>query len=685
MARLLISLILFCGSLVAADVRAQEASPAPRPKNEVVPGNLYIKFTKKAGVTLEALQQHATGIASVDELLNRYGVYQVEEFDPLAKTFEVCRRHGIDRTYVLYFQTEYDALGVARTFKTLPSVESAAPRFVHIPCYLPNDKFFNSQAPLQKNRMNLVDAWNSHKGDSNTVIAVTDFGVNYNHEDLASQLYINPGESGLDNNGNDKRTNNKDDDGDGKRDNWRGWDHAGNTPQGSPKPDNDPMPEGPSNSHGTLVTGSAAAKADNGKGIAGSGFHCRYMPIKTGNASDLYMGYDGIHYAATKGADIIVCSWANDSVNFIEFIDFFSSIIASATDLGSLIVASAGNAATDNDIFPYYPAVFDRVLSVGGTRKDNDQAWSATCFGNTVDVFAPAESVLTTDLPESDAYDVVSGTSFSAPLTGGVAGILASKYPEWTPALIARQLVVTCDNVVNPAKRNKYWGRVNAYRAVTEPTYPGVKITTFSVDGVEGGELLYINKKYTLDVTFKNVVTPGPVNVVLLNGEYYNVSQASASLGTMNTDAEKTGRFVFERDPANYFEPGLEPMKLLFYATDGNKYKDTLALYVTVVDDAEWVEQSVSPVAGDGLLVENWPNPASAATTVRLTLREQDRVRVSLRDMLGREVLATAEQVYGAGMHDVQLDVQELPAGLYSYVVESRSGMRIVRQLVVSR
>jgi hypothetical protein len=126
-------------------------------------------------------------------------------------------------------------------------------------------------------------------------------------------------------------------------------------------------------------------------------------------------------------------------------------------------------------------------------------------------------------------------------------------------------------------------------------------------------------------------------------------------------------------------------MKLLFYATDGNKYKDTLALYIYVVDDVKWVEESVSPSADERLLVENWPNPASAATTVRITLTEQDAIRVSLRDMLGREVLATAEQVYGAGMHDVELDVQQLPAGLYSYVVESRSGMRIARQLVVSR
>ncbi len=63
--------------------------------------------------------------------------------------------------------------------------------------------------------MNVKQAWNSSKGDSTVVIAILDDGINYNHEDLAPNIATNPGEMGNDNQDKDKRSNGKDDDGDG--------------------------------------------------------------------------------------------------------------------------------------------------------------------------------------------------------------------------------------------------------------------------------------------------------------------------------------------------------------------------------------------------------------------------------------------------------------------------------------
>jgi hypothetical protein len=682
MVRILISFIVACSLLASLDVAAQQAaSPAPRPKTEVVSGNLYVKFNKNIPVTIEALRAHTTGVASVDALLDRYGVYQVEAFDESARNFDVCRRHGIDRMFVLYFQTENNTIQVAEAFRALDAIESVSPRYIFKPTFSTNDPQWSSQWALKSTRMNFETAWNGTKGNRNTIIAILDGGVNYMHEDLAANLFIDSGEIGLDNNGVDKRSNGKDDDGDGKKDNWRGWDLAGNAPVGSPKPDNDPMPDTSLRNHGTLVAGCAAAKPDNGKGIAGSGFNCSFMPVKTGNAEELYMGYEGIQYASTHDAKAIVCSWGGDIEE--EYREILNDLIASATELGSLIVAAAGNASTDVDNTPFFPACFPLTLAVGATQE-NDKAASFSNFGKIVDVYAPGTNIFSTDLPAVNSYRSENGTSFSAPLVGGLVGLLATKFPEWSPQLIARQIILTCDNVVNTSNRTKYWGRVNAYRATTEPSFPGVVISGFSIDSVKNGFLDYINKPYTLDVQFKNVVSPGAVNIVLLNKENYNVSQSSASLGPVATGEVKNGRFVFTRDPAEYVGPG-EEITLVFYATDGNKYKDTLYLHVVVSDDLTWEPSSVSFDENSSFRVENWPNPAHSTTTIRFTLERSDEIALRLIDMLGREVLSIPQSVYAAGMYDLELNLQDLPAGMYSYVLESRKGLRVTKQLVISR
>lgn len=667
----------------AADVFAQPGpAPIARPRPQYAEGQMYVKFTLDAEITIDALRAHATGIAEVDALLDGYGVYRVDEFDPNAKKFEACVHHGIDRMYVLYFAKENDSRSVAYAFKALGSVESVSPRYLATPTLTPNDKHWGSLWGLKQGKMNVEGAWNVATGDPNTVIAVLDFGVNYTHEDLAPNIYNNPGETGKDNNNNDKRTNGIDDDGDGFVDNWCGVDLMGNDSTEVPTPDGDPMPDATSANHGTMVAGCAAAKVNNGKGVAGTGFNCSLMPVKVGNAQYLYVGWDGIEYAYTHGAKIIVCSWVQEIEP--DFIPPFIDIIDAAAEMGSLVVGAAGNYSTDNDISPYYPACIPAVLSVGSTQDDDKPASSGSNFGHTVDVFAPGQAILTTTLPENDSYTVNSGTSFATPYVGGIAGLIATKYPEWTPKFIARQIIETCDNVVNPVKRDKYWGRVNAFRAVTEATYPGLVITDFSVDSVPKGLLNYINKEYALDVRFKNVVTTGNVTVMLLDAPDYLPVQYVEVLNGFETGTERTARYTFKRDPLEYVKPGRD-IKLVFYATDGNRYKDTLVIYVRVAKDLQWSQGAVSIDNSSDLSVTTWPNPATALTTVRFTLTEAQELRVALVDQLGRKVRQTKQQVYPAGMNEIGLDLTGLPGGMYTYVLESRSGLAVSKQLVIAQ
>jgi subtilisin family serine protease len=132
---------------------------------------------------------------------------------------------------------------------------------------IPNDPKFSAQWDLKK--IGMPNAWAITTGSSNVVVAIIDTGVDYNHEDLAANMWRNPGETGLDANGNDKATNGIDDDGDGYVDDVYGIDTVdhdsdpmdlGYTLLGNPEP----------NYHGTHCAGIIGAVGNNGKGGCGN-------------------------------------------------------------------------------------------------------------------------------------------------------------------------------------------------------------------------------------------------------------------------------------------------------------------------------------------------------------------------------------------------------------------------------
>jgi subtilisin family serine protease len=641
---------------------------SPGAKPIVVPNTLYVKFKPARFVDLSGVTESRTGIKEVDMLLERIGATDLVKFDPDPTPDRIDIKYGFDRTYSVHYSGEYTPNDVAGMFASLSSVRQVSPRYIFGKTYTPNDEHLGAQWYIDK--MNVKQAWNSSKGDSNVVIAILDDGVNYNHEDLVPNIATNPGEMGNDNQGNDKRSNGIDDDKDGYKDNWRGWDFINSGKWDFPgtwKPDNDPYPPLSNNSHGTNVAGCASARADNSIGLAGVGFFCRIMPLKTGDSlGTLAAGYEGIQYASKQGAKVINCSWGG--ILEEQFIPFVQDVIDAADERGSLVVASSGNQGIDNDISPFFPASLESVLSVGATKED-DKAQGFSNYGKSVDVFAPGGNIFTTGYPGNSNYSqTFGGTSASSPIAAGVAGLMVSKYPSWTPKFIIRQLVETCDNVVNTANRAKFWGRINVYKALTAPSYPGLVLNreTFKIDGVLVGELEYINKVYTLEADFTNVVTPGTgISVTLLaDPGYYSVTApATATLGSMAEGETKTGTFKFKRDPLTELESYLT---LFFYATDGNKYKDTLSLGIDIIGDEIWEEISVKEPAERGLKVGNlFPNPATEKVSLPLQVSEQGEFTLSVKDMLGREAYRTNEKVFTTGTHYIDIDTKSFANGMY--------------------
>src|SRR5262249_52961931 len=80
--------------------------------------------------------------------------------------------------------------------KNNPNVEFAEPNGVYRAFTAPNDPDYNSQYALQSNYINVEGAWDYTQGVSSVTVAVVDTGITQLHQDLASQLWVNPSPSG---------------------------------------------------------------------------------------------------------------------------------------------------------------------------------------------------------------------------------------------------------------------------------------------------------------------------------------------------------------------------------------------------------------------------------------------------------------------------------------------------------
>ena len=266
-----------------------------------------------------------------------------------------------------------------------------------------------------------ANAWDITKGSTDIVIGIVDTGVDYFHEDIGANDWLNPGE--ILNNG-------VDDEGNGYIDDVYGWDFVGDIKimeaiNKQWKEDADPR--NANQTHGTHVAGCASAVTNNQKGIAGTGYNCKIMSIKCasdkGNVNGIWRGYDGIVYAADNGAHIINCSWGGSGSSPVE-----QEVINYAVNKGSVVVVAAGNDGNNIDKRIAFPACYQNVLCVGATTQADTLAYFSN-RGRLVTVYAPGEQILST-LP-GHLYGKESGTSMASPIVAGIAGLVLSSHQDW--------------------------------------------------------------------------------------------------------------------------------------------------------------------------------------------------------------------------------------------------------------
>ncbi len=316
---------------------------------------------------------------------------------------------------------------VVADLKRSSAVEFSEPNYlVHTTVITPSDPGWADQyGPV---RIQAPQAWDIITGSITVTIAIIDTGVDLNHPDLAAKTWTNPGETGLDGNGNDQRTNGVDDDGDGYVDDWRGWDFVNG--------DNEAQDD---YGHGTHVSGIAAAASDNGLGIAGIAWGARIMPLKildqAGNGSDSDVA-SAIVWAADHGAAIINLSLGGDTPASV-----MEAAVNYAHSRGVTVVAAAGNSGTLDVL---YPAAYANAIAVAATDVNDNRA-SFSSYGAEVDLAAPGAGIYSTywTLVGGSTYGTLSGTSMSTPHVAGVAALLASLPQFNTPDKIRTALEET--------------------------------------------------------------------------------------------------------------------------------------------------------------------------------------------------------------------------------------------------
>ena len=389
----------FSGNRLAPDLLA---------RRRAVPGEYLVKFRPKSSA------------AAIDSVLSKAGAVQAARG---FRSLPTLRR--VKLTADLSGQQSLAELGAS------PDVEYVEPNYIVHVASIPNDPLFATQwnmnhtgqvGGIVDSDIDAPEAWDITTGDNAVVIAIVDSGVDYDHEDLAANIWRNTVEC---------TPNGVDDDGNGYVDDCHGIDTANG--------DSDPMDD---EGHGTMVAGVIGAVGNNGIGVAGVAWNVRLLPCKfigpdgDGSTADAIACLDYIAALRARGVNIVASnnSWGSDMPSHA-----LADAVALQMQRGILFVTAAGNATVypttrgNNDLNPSYPCAFStpNILCVAALNNGGYLTSFSSYGRSTVHIGAPGEDVPTT--APGNAYENFTGSSAAAPHVAGVLALLKAQTPtrDW--------------------------------------------------------------------------------------------------------------------------------------------------------------------------------------------------------------------------------------------------------------
>lgn len=405
---------------------------------QYLPNVIVAKFLQKEAVANPQFQQ-----------IQQQHNYSIEF--PFAQTNRLGETMGLQNIAFLKFNSTTPIFKLIHQLENTKLFEYVQPKYIGELAYIPNDTLFNQQYYIQQIKAD--SAWDVSIGSTQIKIAITDNGINYNHPDLQNKVATNTGE----------QLNNSDSDNNGYIDDFYGYDFIDD--------DGEPLPES-GNNHGTMVASIAAAQTNNVTGISGVGFNCMFIPIRVANNNTVKYGFEGIYYAAIRGADVVNCSWGYYYSGAYEksLVDF---AIASKTT----VVGAMGNS---NSTLPFYPASYPNVIGVASVTNTNLPT-AFTNYNYQVDVCTPGQNILACAI--NNDYIASSGSSFSAPMASAGAALIQHLHNDYRPSETLWHMRFTATKINEPSGyENKLGGGVlNLYKALTTSSNFGVDVAENSI------------------------------------------------------------------------------------------------------------------------------------------------------------------------------------------------------------
>ena len=407
-----------------------DVSIAPEIEEDYLPNELIIKY--KDNIVIEDSE-------AVKELSLITGLDKPEQVEKLIKSKEI---------YNLKFNENINIQDAIKTYEELEDIEYAEPNYIFTTTITPDDTLYTDLWGLPN--INAEQTWNITTGSPSVIIAIIDTGIDWNHPDLASNIWNNTDED---------CTDGTDEDGNGYIDDCRGYDFvnvtSGCTDNDCTLEDNNPTD---AFGHGTHVAGTVGAISNNGVGVTGICWNCSLMAVRAGYKDSSNQGslavsdvVQALNYATINNATIISMSFGGSDSATVQ------AAINDSYNNGTILVASAGNDGTNTK---KYPCAYTNVICVAATDSDNTSA-SYSNYGNWINLSAPGTGIWSTYY--NDTYASQQGTSMSTPLVAGAIGLIKTLFPNKTQI----QIENTLNNTGTSVDFNGFnLSRINIYSAI---------------------------------------------------------------------------------------------------------------------------------------------------------------------------------------------------------------------------